>query len=101
MDEATHSEITAMAFAARKGDPDSLYLHEAMKAPDADKFRQAIQQEIQAHESKGHWVLVKRNELPRGVTPLPAVWAMKRKKRAASGKIYKYKARLNVGGHKQ
>ncbi len=26
---------------------------------------------------------------------------MKRKKRAATGKIYKYKARLNVGGHKQ
>jgi len=30
MDEPTHNEITAMVFAARKGDPDSLYLHEAM-----------------------------------------------------------------------
>jgi len=72
-----------------------------MKAPDADKFRQAMQKEIEAHESKGHWVLVKRNELPRGVTSLPAVWAIKRKKRAATGEIYKCKARLNVGGHKK
>ena len=101
MDEPTHNEITAMAFAARKGDPDTLYLHEAMRAPDADKFRQAMQKEIEAHENKGHWTLVKRNELPRGIAPLPAVWAMKRKRRAATGQIYKYKARLNVGGHKQ
>ena len=101
MDEPTHNEITAMAFAARKGDPDTLYLHEAMRAQDADKFRQAMQKEIEAHENKGHWTLVKRNELPQGIAPLPAVWAMKRKRRAATGKIYKYKARLNVGGHKQ
>ena len=72
-----------------------------MKAPDADKFLKAMQKGIEAHESKGHWVLVKRNLLPRGVPPVPAVWAMKRKKRAAKGEIYKYKARLNVGGHKQ
>ncbi len=90
MDEPSHNEITTMAFAARIGDPDTLYLQE-IKASDADKFRQAMREEIQAHESKGHWTLVKRNELPRGIAPLPAVWAMKRKRRAAAGKIYKYK----------
>ena len=36
-----------------------------MKAPDAEKFLKAMQKGIEAHESKGHWVLVKRNELPR------------------------------------
>ena len=72
-----------------------------MKAPDAIKFCEAVQEEIQAHESKGHWMLVKRSELPQGVKPLPAVWAMKRKRRAATGVVYKYKARSNVGGHKQ
>jgi len=77
LDAEEHDETTAMAFAARKGDQDSLYLHEAMKAPDANKFREAMQKEIQAHESKGHWMLVKRSELPQGVKPLPAVWAMK------------------------
>jgi len=79
-----------LTFAARKGDQDSLYLHEAMKAPDANKFREAMQEEIQAHESKGHWMLVKRSELTQGVKPLPAVWAMKRKQRATTGVVYKH-----------
>ncbi len=43
MDEATHNETTALVYAARKGEQDSLYLHEAMTAPDVDKFRQAMQ----------------------------------------------------------
>jgi len=61
-----------------------------MKAPDANKFREAMQEEIQAHESKGHWMLVKRSELTQGVKPLPAVWAMKRKQRATTGVVYKH-----------
>jgi len=60
-----------------------------------------MKDEIRAHETKEHLVLVKRNQLPDGVKHLPAVWAMKRKRKAAIGEVYKYKARLNVEGQKQ
>jgi hypothetical protein len=31
---------------------------------------------------------------------LPAVWAHHRKRQQTTGKVYKYKSRLNIGGHK-
>ena len=39
--------------------------------------------------------------MPRGFKVLPAVWSMKRKRRMLTREVYKWKSRLNVGGHKQ
>ena len=39
--------------------------------------------------------------MPEGVTILPSVWAMKRKRKIATREVYKWKARLNVDGSKQ
>ena len=39
--------------------------------------------------------------MPEGVKVLPSVWAMKRKRRISTGKVYKWKARLNLHGGKQ
>ena len=36
-----------------------------------------------------------------GATILPAVWAMWRKRQISTGKVYKWKARLNLDGSKQ
>ena len=58
-------------------------------------------EEVQAHTKRGHWIILPRGEVPTGTKVLPAVWAMKRKRRIDSGKIYKWKARLNVHGGKQ
>jgi len=41
-----------------------------------------------------------KSEVPAGETVLPAVWAMKRKRRIATREVYKWKSRLNIGGHK-
>ena len=32
-------------------------------------------------------------------TILPAVWAFRRKRKQTTGEIYKWKGRLNIGGH--
>jgi hypothetical protein len=41
-------------------DPDTLYLWEAMKEPDADKFLETMQQEVDDHTNRKHWELCKR-----------------------------------------
>lgn len=90
-----------IAFAATKSDPDTMYYHQAMKAPDAKHFRQAMQKEIDAHDEKQHWELFPRKDLPKGIKPLASVWSMKRKRRIKTREVYKWKARLNVHGGQQ
>lgn len=58
-------------------------------------------QEVQAHTENEHWVVRKRSEVPAGTKVLPAVWAMRRKRRISTGEAYKWKARLNLHGGKQ
>ena len=72
-----------------------------MKEPDKAQFLKAMQDEIRSHTDNKHWTLVPRANVPEGVPVLPAVWAMKRKRRIATGEIYKWKSRLNFDGSKQ
>jgi hypothetical protein len=72
-------------------DLDTLYLLEAMKKPDFDKFQEAMQKEIDEHNERGNWKLRLRSSLPKNATVLPAVWAMKRKRRISTREIYKWK----------
>jgi histone deacetylase 1/2 len=89
-----------IAFAA-SSNPDTMYLHEALKAPDRAEFIKAMQQEVRDHEERGHWELIPKSQVPEGTIILPAVWSMKRKRRINTNEVYKWKARLNVHGGKQ
>ena len=80
-------------------DPDTMYYHQAMKEPDAEQFKAAMTKEVDAHTAKKHWEIVRREQVPSGIKVLPSVWAMKRKQRIDTREIYKWKARLNIGGH--
>ena len=88
------------AFAA-SADPDTMYLHQAMRQPDRDKFIAAMVKEVDMQTSNGNWSIVQRSQVPEGATVLPAVWSMKRKRKIATGEIYKWKARLNIDGSRQ
>jgi len=89
-----------IAYIARH-DPDTLYLNQALKAPDRKQFIKAMKDEIQQNEELGHWELVKKRDIPAGTKILQAVWAMKRKRRIDTREVYKWKARLNVHGGQQ
>jgi hypothetical protein len=89
-----------IAYAARK-DPDVMYLHEAMRQPDKAQFVQAMQKEMEGQLANGNFALVHIDDVPQGASILPAVWAMRRKRRIDTGEIYKWKARLNIDGSKQ
>eukprot|EP00978_Attheya_sp_CCMP212_P036391 scaffold164691_cov35-Attheya_sp.AAC.1 len=85
-----------IAFAA-SADPDNMYLHEAMKAPDKRQFMKAMVKELSSHQDNQHWLLMKRASIPKGKKVLPAVWAMKRKRRIATREIYNKGSRFPLG----
>ena len=91
-----------IAFMAnKKGDPDSLYYHQAMAAPDKLKWHEAMLKEFQNHCERKHWIPVKKEEIPAGTKILDSVWAMKRKRDILTQNITKWKARLNLHGGQQ
>ena len=79
-------------------DPDIMYMHEAMRQPDRDKFVSAMQKEINDQMKNKNFSIVKRSEVPSDKSILPAVWQMRRKRDIKSRTIKKYKARLNIDG---
>jgi ABC-type amino acid transport substrate-binding protein len=76
-----------LAYAA-SFDPGTLYYHEAMKADDAPEFRKAMQEEVNGQMDNGVYKLLLRSEVPTGATVLPAVWAMRRKRKLRTGEVY-------------
>jgi hypothetical protein len=93
-----HSPLLAIAASV---DPDTMYLHQALKEPDKAQWLKAMEEEVNAHISNGNWEMVPRRSVPVGVPVLPAVWAMRCKRRIATREVYKWKARLNLDGSKQ
>ena len=81
-----------------QSDPDTMYHHQAMREPDHKHFIAAMDKEIADQMANGNFVLLPRSSLPNGATVLNAVWQMKRKRDIRTGKIVKYKARLNIDG---
>jgi len=79
-------------------DPDTLYHHQAMKEDDSAHFKSAMVKEVQSQMDNNNFVIEKRCNVPKGATILPAVWQMKRKRDLMTGKVKKYKARLNIDG---
>jgi len=84
-----------------KTDPDTMYLHEALREPDCKEFMKAMEKEIHDQMAHGNFMIVHQSTVPEGATILPTVWAMQRKQKQDTGEIYKYKGCLNVDGSKQ
>ena len=97
---ALEPELSQPIAMAASNDPDTLYYHEAMAAPDREQFVKAMVDEFQGQLDLGVFEIVLRSTLPTGATVLPAVWSMKRKRKQATGEVYRHKSRLNIGGHK-
>jgi hypothetical protein len=79
-------------------DPDTMYVHEAMKEPDKKEFIKAMQKEVSDQSNNKNFSIIHRSEVPEGATILPTVWQMKRKRDIKTREIKKWKARLNVDG---
>ena len=77
--------------------PDPQSYTEAMKSPDAQKWREAIQVEYDSLLENGTWKVV---DLPPGRKALTTKWVLK-KKLGPNGEILKYKARMVARGFQQ
>jgi Reverse transcriptase (RNA-dependent DNA polymerase) len=86
---------------AASSDPDVMYMHEAMQQPDRAEFVRAMSKEIKSHTDNKNWIIIKRSQVPIGHDVLPAIWAMRRKRRIDTQEVYKWKARINIHGGKQ
>ena len=91
------SDLALLALKAAT-DPDTLYFHEAIRQPDRAHFIEAMEKEISDNNQNDNFQLVHRSTIPTGCTVLPSVWQLRRKRHLDTGKIKKYKARINVDG---
>ena len=96
-DDRTDYDDPLLAYKA-VSDPDTLYYHQAMREDDREEFKSSMLKEVTDQFENGNFTVVHRSEVPSHQTVLPAVWQMRRKRDAKSGKIKKYKARLNIDG---
>ena len=97
----THDHTEELTSLAASRNPDIMYYHQAMGAPDKEQFRQAMNKEVTMHTENEHWELMKRVDVPSHTKVLPSVWNFRRKRRLDTNEVYKHKARLNVHGGKQ
>jgi hypothetical protein len=74
--------------------------HQAQKQPDWAEFVEAMEKEIEDHESRDHWELVPRATITPGNKPIKAIWSFKRK-RFPDGRLNKHKARICAHGGMQ
>jgi hypothetical protein len=70
---------------------------EAYASPDADDWKEVVQNEMDSILSNGTWEL---SERPHGYKPVGCKWVFKKKLRP-DGTIEKYKARLVAKGYTQ
>lgn len=80
-------------------DPNTMYLHKAMKEPDREEFKKAMVK-VKDQMDNGNFSIIRRTEVPNSEPIMPTVWQMKRKRDIISRKIKKWKARLNIDGSK-
>ena len=89
-----------MIFATISASNDVYTLREMLKLDDIKPFVEAMMKEVHDHESRDHWELFARSDMPSGAKTILSVWAFKLK-RFPDGQIMKYKARLNAHGGMQ
>ena len=71
-----------------------------LKQDDRDDFINAMQVEVDAHQSREHWEIIERSKMPKDMKTIMAIWSFKRK-RMPDGTLNKHKARLCAHGGMQ
>ena len=98
--DGTLNALHHYAFVGKNAGNDTFTLSSMMKQHDRSQFIQAMLKEVDDHESRGHWSLMERKDLPSDCKTIMAIWSFKRK-RKPDGTIYKHKARLCAHGGMQ
>ncbi len=90
-------KVARSNFAAASEEETPLTHREALAAPDASKWQEAIESELASLERNGTWRV---ERLPEGRKPIGVKWIFKRKKNG-EGKVERWKARCVARGFSQ
>jgi hypothetical protein len=96
----TFNSIPIFSLAAHMEQNEVYTYKEAMKQEDAKDFIKAMLKEIEDHESRGHWTMMKRSNMPINAKTILSIWSFKRK-RHPDGSLNKHKARICAHGGMQ
>jgi hypothetical protein len=80
--------------------PDTMYLHQAMKEPDIEQFKEAMIKEVEDQVDNKNFTVVRQDSVVVDEPVMPTVWQMKRKREIITQQVKKWKARLNIDGLK-
>jgi hypothetical protein len=58
-------------------DPDTMYFHHAMQAPDNDEFIRGMQIKMDGQMEDGNFSIIHRKDIPTGETIFHTVWQMR------------------------
>ena len=61
-------------------DSGTIYMHKAMKDPDRKTFIKEMVKYVADQSNNKNFLMIHRSKVPEGVTILPTVWKMKRKR---------------------
>jgi hypothetical protein len=79
--------------------PDTMYLHEGLKAHDTPEFKKIMLNEIEKHINSNNCGSTLKSNLPKGIVILPAAWAIRHKRKIDSYEVYKWEIWLNNRGN--
>ena len=98
--DGTMNEVHQLMYSTDISSNECFTFTQAMKQDDKLSFVEAMEKEINDHESRSHWAVVHRDTLPTKARPIKAIWSFKRK-RAPDGSLLKHKARMCAHGGMQ
>ena len=98
--DGTVNHLHFLSFATETSTNEVYTYNQAMKQPDKLQFVEAMEKEIEDHQSRNHWTVVHRSTVPLNAKPIKAIWSFKRKRRP-DGSLLKHKARICAHGGMQ
>jgi hypothetical protein len=84
-------------FAAGKENNETYTFREMLKQDDRDDFIEAMQVEVDAHQTREHWEIIPRSQMLKEMKTIMAIWSFKCKCHP-DGLLNKHKARLCAHG---
>ena len=78
--DGTLNSLNYATLLVSAADNDTYTFKNMLRQPDAKVFVQAMMQEMDAHETRNHWTLMLRSDLPPGAKTILFIWSFKRKR---------------------
>ena len=91
--DGTLNFLAHYVFAAGKENNETYTFHEMLKQDNCNDFVDAIQVEVNAHQTREHWEIIPCSQMPKGMKTIIEIWSFKLK-HLPNELLNKHKAQL-------